>query len=123
MPNPAEIPAAASAAIIRQDWDEVASHLAEDILYRPGSRPEINGRDKVLSKMKEFFTQLAQFTGHKVRQIWEGQGRVAIEMDAYYRRIRDKKDFVIVCTDIYRVEDNKIREWRVYADLSPLFIE
>ena len=65
---------------------------------------------------------LARFTSHEVRQVWEGQGRVAIEMDAVYQRIKDAKDFVIACTDIYRVEGGKIREWRVYADISPLFI-
>jgi limonene-1,2-epoxide hydrolase len=122
MPNPVEIPAAVSAAIIDQNWDQVRSHLAEDILYRPGSRPEIHGREEALQMMIETFTKFARFTGHRVRQVWEGQGRVAIEMDAIYRRIRDDKEFVIACTDIYRVEDNKIREWRVYADVSPLFL-
>jgi limonene-1,2-epoxide hydrolase len=122
MANPVEIPAAVSAAIIKQDWDKVKSLLAEDILYRPGSRPEIHGRDKVLPGMKDFFTKFAQFVSHEPRQIWEGNGRVAIEMDALYRRIKDGKEFVIACTDIYRVVDNKITEWRVYADLSVLYI-
>jgi limonene-1,2-epoxide hydrolase len=123
MANPVEIPAAVSAAIIKQDWDKVKSLLAEDILYRPGSRPEIHGRENVLAAMKQIFTQLARFVSHEPRQIWEGNGRVAIEMDAVYQRIRDGKDFVIACTDIYRVGNNQISEWRVYADISPLFTD
>ena len=51
MPNPVEIPVAVSTAIIAQDWDKVKSYLAEDILYRPGSRPEIRGREQVLAAL------------------------------------------------------------------------
>ena len=94
-------------------------------MYKPGSRDEIHGADNTMKTLKEFFTQVAVFTGHKVRQIWEAEGvdGVAIEMDAYYRRIKNNKDFVITCTDIYRLRGDKIGEWRVNADISPLFID
>lgn len=88
-------------------------------------RDEIHGADNTIKALKTMFTPVAKFTGHKVRQIWEAEGvdGVAIEMDAYYRRIKDNKDFVITCTDIYRLRGDKIGEWRVNADVSPLLLD
>jgi limonene-1,2-epoxide hydrolase len=125
MTDKAKVPAAVSSAIIKGDWDGVRAGLADDIVYKPGSRDEIYGADNTMRTLKGFFTQVAVFTGHKVRQIWEAEGvdGVAIEMDAYYRRIKDNKDFVITCTDIYRLRGDKICEWRVNADLSPLLLD
>jgi limonene-1,2-epoxide hydrolase len=124
MTDKAKVPAAVSAAIISNDWDAVRAGMADDIIYKPGSSPEIHGADETVKTLKKFFSEVAVFTGHKVRQIWEADGvdGVAIEMDAYYRRIRDGKDLVITCTDIYRLKGDRIGEWRVNADISPLFL-
>ncbi len=124
MTEKAKVPAAVSGAIIKGDWDGVRAGLADDIVYKPGSSDEIHGADETMKALKTFFSEVAEFTGHKVRQIWEADGvdGVAIEMDAYYRRIKDSKDFTITCTDIYRLRGDKICEWRVNADISPLFI-
>ena len=125
MTEKAKVPAAVSGAIIKGNWDEVRAGLADDLVYKPGSSDEIHGADETMKVLKKFFSEVAEFTGHKVRQIWEAEGvdGVAIEMDAYYRRIKDNKDFVITCTDIYRMRGDKICEWRVNADISPLFLD
>src|SRR5512135_2198404 len=125
MTDKTKVPAAVSGAIMKEDWDEVRAGLADDIVYKPGSRDEIHGADDTMKARKTMFTEVAKFTGHKVRQIWEAKGvdGVAIEMDAYYRRIKDNKDFVITCTDIYRLRGDKIGEWRVNADISPLLLD
>jgi len=111
MAGQVKVPAAVSTATSNGKWDEVRSHLAEDILDEPGSSPEVHGRDNTVKALQGFFTRVAKFTGHKVRQLWEEQGR-----------IKNRKDFVIACTDIYRVENGKVSEWRVRASISPLFI-
>jgi limonene-1,2-epoxide hydrolase len=121
MPDETKVPAAVSAAIICQDWRTVESYLSEQILYRPGSGAEITGRANVIKRLREIFENIAHFTRHQVRQVWQGEGRVAIEMDAYYRRLSDGQEVVIACTDIYRVQDEQLNEWRVYADVTPLF--
>jgi limonene-1,2-epoxide hydrolase len=96
--------------------------LSEELYYKPGSNPAIQGRDEVLKYLKHFFHTFARFTGHDVRQVYEAGNAVAIEMDAFYTRHKDGKKLVIACTDIYRLKGNRIQEWRVYADVMPIFM-
>jgi limonene-1,2-epoxide hydrolase len=114
-------PLAISDAIVREDWDEVKSHLTDDVFYKVGSDPERHGPEDVVGFLKELFLT-AKFTGEDVRQIWESEGAVVIEMDAHYLRVKDGKQFSIACVDIYRLQGDKVREWRVYPDLRPLFM-
>jgi mannose-6-phosphate isomerase-like protein (cupin superfamily) len=42
-------------------------------------------------------------------------------MDAKYTTVKDKRHLTIACCDIYRMRGNKVSEWRVYADMLPLY--
>jgi len=41
-------------------------------------------------------------------------------MDANYKRVSDGKKITVPCTDIYRFQEDLIKEWRVYPDMSPV---
>lgn len=40
-------------------------------------------------------------------------------MDAFYDLVPSGEKITVACCDVYRFEGNKVKEWRVYADMSP----
>lgn len=108
-----------SQAVIAQDWNKVKTYLTDDIFYKVGSGEPRYGRQEVVEFFQETFKNIAVFTGHKVRKIWQEPDIITLEMDAYYEMVGTKKRVTIACCDIYRMRGNKVSEWRVYADMSP----
>ncbi|MBE9169705.1 Nif11-like leader peptide family RiPP precursor [Pleurocapsales cyanobacterium LEGE 06147] len=106
-------------AVIARDWAKVKTYLTDDIFYKVGSGEPRYGRQEVVEFFQETFQNIAVFTGHKVRKIWQEPDIITLEMDAYYEMVGSNKRVTIACCDIYRLRGNKVSEWRVYADMSP----
>jgi catechol 2,3-dioxygenase-like lactoylglutathione lyase family enzyme len=76
----------------------------------------------------EIFDSVANFFGavdalyHDVRNVWEVGDTVFVEMDAVYWR-KDGTSIVLPCSDIFRFEDHRIQELRIYMDANPIFNE
>jgi len=107
--------------ILNEDWDKVGDYLTDDILYRVGSGEPQYGKQAVIGFLSNVFKTTAKLTGHDVRKLWEEPGIITIEMEAKYHRHRDNADVGVACCDVYRMQGNKVAEWRVYADGTPLF--
>jgi limonene-1,2-epoxide hydrolase len=108
------------ASMIAQDWDTFKSCLTDDVMYRVGSSDPVYGPDAVAGFLQDFYTQV-QMQQPDIRQILEPEGQVIFEFEAHYLRLKDDKIVNFACTDILRMKDDKIREWRVYVDISPLY--
>jgi alkylhydroperoxidase/carboxymuconolactone decarboxylase family protein YurZ/limonene-1,2-epoxide hydrolase/catechol 2,3-dioxygenase-like lactoylglutathione lyase family enzyme len=108
-----------SQAVMAQNWNKVYSYLTDDILYKVGSSEAVYGPQEVIEFFKNTFKNIAVFTGHRVRKVWQEPDIITIEMDAYYEMVSNKKRVTISCCDIYRMRGNRVSEWRVYADMSP----
>ena len=107
-------------AMKKQDWATIKSCLTEDVLYRVGSSEPVYGYESVEKYLSSLYEQV-KFEGADVRQVLEPQGQVIFEMDTHYLRLADNHSISFACTDILRMQGNKIREWRVYVDLSPMY--
>jgi limonene-1,2-epoxide hydrolase len=108
-------------AVMAQDWEKVKSHLTDDVFYKPGSNPPVRGPSAVVDFFKQVFNNTAVFYGHVPRKVWQEPDIVSIEMDAKYKLVGSNKEVTIACCDVYRMRGNKVQEWRVYADVIPLF--
>lgn len=108
-------------SVINGQWEELKQYLTDDIFYKVGSGEPVYGKQAVVDFLSNMVSTTAKFQSHNVRKIWDEPGIVAIEMDANYLRLRDQKKLKIACCDIYRMRDNKVSEWRVYADMAPFF--
>ncbi|HEY9850431.1 MAG TPA: nuclear transport factor 2 family protein [Leptolyngbyaceae cyanobacterium] len=108
-------------SVINGQWEELKQYLTDDIFYKVGSGEPVYGKQAVVDFLSNMVSTTAKFQSHNVRKIWDEPGIVAIEMDANYVRLRDQKKLKIACCDIYRMRDNKVSEWRVYADMAPFF--
>lgn len=113
--------AAIANSVINAQWEEMKKHLTDDVFYKVGSSEPVYGKDAVVGFLSNLVSTTARFQSHNVRKIWEEPGIVVIEMDANYLRLQDRKKIKIACCDIYRMRDNKVSEWRVYADMAPFF--
>jgi ketosteroid isomerase-like protein len=106
-------------AMLEQDWETFKSCLSEDVMYRVGSGEPVYGPDAVAGFLQSFYTQVTM-QPPDVRQVLEPENQVIFEFEAHYLRLKDNKIVNFACTDILRMKDDKIREWRVYVDMSPL---
>lgn len=110
-------------AMQREDWETLKSCLTDDVFYRVGSSEPIHGSQNVVNFLTNMY-KVAKFQYPDVRQVLEPEGQVIFEMESNYLRLKDQKPIHFACTDILRLQnDEKVREWRVYVDLSPMYEE
>ncbi|QSJ20292.1 nuclear transport factor 2 family protein [Nostoc sp. UHCC 0702] len=110
-----------SEAVINEDWEQVKHFLTDDIFYKVGSSEHVYGKQAVINFLSTMFATTAKFIGHEVRKVWQEPGIVVVEMDAKYITVQDKRHLTIACCDVYRLRDNQVSEWRVYADILPFY--
>ena len=107
--------------VLDRDWEQAKTLLADDILYRVGSSEPLYGKQAVVDFLSSLFKNQAQLIRHDVRQVFEEPDIISFEMDSKYVRNQDNHHLSIACCDIYRLEENRVKEWRVYADMSPFY--
>ncbi len=104
------------------DWDRFKSFLADDVYFRCGNTAELTGSDGVVKFMMTMLSSRLALNDLQVRSAWETDGAVLMEFDMKGLRIRDNKNVIFPCLDIYRFGGGKIRDWRVYA-IEPTHIQ
>lgn len=62
--------------------------------------------------------QVARWTGHTLRVAWRLENIIIVEVISHFVRASDGREISFPCTDIYRLEDGRVADWRVYADMS-----
>ena len=110
------------ASMMEQDWDTFRSCLTDDVMYRVGSTEPVHGIEAVVSYLQSLYTQIKMLPPD-IRQILEPENQVIFEFETHYLRLKDNKQVNFACTDILRMSGDKIREWRVYVDLSPMYAD
>ncbi|BAZ32408.1 hypothetical protein NIES4074_49130 [Cylindrospermum sp. NIES-4074] len=67
----------------------------------------------------EFFSKISAVY-HEIKMIWEVNNFVFVEMDVLYWR-KDNSMVTLPCTDVFRIEGEKISELRIFMDVNPVF--
>lgn len=117
-PSPlTEFVEAMEAVVGKGDWANAHDFFAVDVIYRVGSREPFLGVDGIKTYM-EWQGTLVRWEGHEVRSMF-ARGNVAFfEVESHFLRLRDQVKLIVPCTDIYTFADDRIADWRVYADTS-----
>ena len=97
------------------NWQLCKSFLADDIYYRVGNTAELRGAQAVVDFLINMLSTRLAISDLKTRGAWETEDTVILEFDATALRMRDNKNVVFPCLDVYRFGDGYIRDWRVYA--------
>ncbi|SLN71381.1 SnoaL-like domain protein [Roseivivax jejudonensis] len=100
------------------DWGAAADFFTDDAAYHVSGRGSFEGIAGIRRYM-EWQRRLVEWTGHAPEMMIERDGIVIIEVMSNFRRLSDGADIVIPCTDIYRFDGERIRDWRVYTDTAP----
>jgi uncharacterized protein (TIGR02246 family) len=109
------------AAIDAQDAQTFASFLTEDASFRFGSAPAARGREAIIEAVSAFFESLAGLS-HVLTAVATKGDMLFCEGETTYTR-HDGKAVVVPFADVFEYEGDKIAEYRIYADLAPLFAE
>jgi len=107
------------AAIDRMDVEGFVAHLAPEARFVYGSRPPVEGVDRIASSVRTF---LAAFEGihHAIDRVLDcGPDVVVMEGSVTYRR-HDGREVTVPFANIFGLEGDLIRDYRVYVDPSPL---
>ena len=105
--------------------DEYASFFAEDASFRFGNAEPIVGRQTIRDAMVVFFSTIKGLR-HEVVGVWEGewaQGAVySVETEVTYTRTDDEV-VSLPATSTMRMCGDLIQDWRIFADISPVYKE
>lgn len=104
------------------DWSTFRTCLTDDVVYRVGSTEPMHGIDAVVDFLQSLYTQI-KMLDPDIHQILEPENQVIFEFETHYLRLKDNKQVDFACTDVLRMDGDKIKDWRVYVDLSPMYAE
>ncbi|BAY62539.1 hypothetical protein NIES22_26130 [Calothrix brevissima NIES-22] len=94
----------------------------DDALYQFSNYPVVYGPDAIAAASAGFIATV-EGLHHHIKNIWEtADGTIICEMEVTYVRF-DGKVFTLPCCDTIRFEGNKVKELRIYMDISPVFAD
>lgn len=117
--TPSDVSARLYAAIDAKDPDRVGALMADEVRFRFGSAPEVTGRENVRQAARDFLSSLRAIR-HRVLQEWIDGDTAIHQMDVTYTR-DDEVQMTLPVVNILRLDGDRIRDYRIYVDLGPLF--
>jgi len=110
-------------ALYRKDWDEVASHMAEDGHYEdvPAPDPGATGPENVVKRLRIGLDAVARFEHDVHRVIAEGKSVVVEHTETWHFESGEK--VVNHFVTIHELRDGKVTLWRDYWDLNTLMAQ
>jgi ketosteroid isomerase-like protein len=113
-------------AIDNMDAGTFANAFTEDGTFRFGNSEPVVGRLQVEQSVSEFFSMLGGLS-HHVTGVWSGNWEggevISVEAEVIYTRKDGTLTQAIPATSTLRMEGDRIRDYRAFVDISPLFAE
>ena len=107
------------AAIDSQDIEAFAAFLAEDARFRFGSSPPVTGRRAIAEAVAGFYESIAGLS-HDVHLFMVEGSTIVCEGHTTYTR-HDGSTVQVPFANVFDMEGDKIRDYKIYADLAPLY--
>lgn len=101
------------------DTDKFASFLDEDVIFTFGNNPTAVGLDATKEAVSGFFSSINGLS-HELLNTWHDGDAVIVQGVVTYTRKDDKKVAVPFC-DVFKMKDDKIAQYLIYMDVTPLF--
>lgn len=108
-------------AIDAKDADGFVACLSEDCSFRFGSAPAVQGHQAVNEAVSAFFQSIAGLSHNLNRRLGDAQTLV-VDGDVTYTR-HDGSRVTVPFANILELRDDRISDYRIYADISPLYAE
>lgn len=106
--------------IDRMDSEAFAAFLAEDGVFRFGNGPAAKGREAASEAVGAFFASISGLR-HRILGTWVHPDAIFCQGEVTYTR-HDGSAITLPFVNVLRMDGNeKIKEYLVYADITPLF--
>jgi uncharacterized protein (TIGR02246 family) len=113
-------------AIDSMDAATFASAFTEDGSFRFGNSAPVVGRQQVEESVAGFFSMLGGLS-HQITGVWSGSwegGEVrSVEAEVTYTRKDGTVTQALPATSTLRMEGDRIKDYRAFVDISPLFAQ
>lgn len=106
-------------SIDSQDAEGFASFLEENCLFRFGNLPAVHGAGKVREFVCGFFESIHSLE-HQVTESWAIPGGIVCHGTVAYTR-HDMSVLTVPFSNIFKLKDDKILEYLIFADTSGLY--
>lgn len=100
--------------------DEALTMFTGDARYRFGNYPAAVGREDIRTAATSSHLEAIKGVKFNIQGLWEFGDVLVCEMEIEYIRT-DDSILNLPCTDVFRMEGNRIKDMRIYMDPSPLF--
>ena len=92
----------------------------DDCFYQFGNLPPVF-TPQGIAESSVGFLEKVEGVHHHLKNFWEAaDGTLICEMDVTYIR-HDGKIFTLPCCDTIRFQGDKVKELRIYMDITPVF--
>lgn len=108
-------------AIDARDPSRFAALLHEDAIFQLGNALPVRGRDAISGMVSGFFGSIAAVK-HDVIDVWQPPGTVICNGHVTYTRL-DGSRLTVPFANILSVVSGKVRDYRIYADISALYAD
>ena len=78
-------------------------------------------RAAITAALEAFFGSIEGLS-HQVDNVWTAPGTIACEGVVTYARL-DGRDVAVPFADVFDMEGDKIRAYKIYIDIAPLYAE
>ena len=113
-------------AIDNMDAGTFANAFTEDGTFRFGNSERVVGRLQVEQSVSEFFSMLGGLS-HHITGVWSGNWEggevISVEAEVTYTRKDGTLTQAIPATSTMRMDGDRIKDYRAFVDISPLFAE
>lgn len=111
-------------AIDSMDAPMVAQAFAETGTFRFGNSEPAVGREQVEQSASGFFSMIGGLS-HEITGVWSGSwegGEVkSVEAEVTYTRKDGTRTQALPVTSTIRMDGDRIKDFRIFMDVSPLF--
>ena len=110
------------AALDAGDIESVLGLMTEDVAFRFGSADPVVGHAAMAAQFALMAGAIASLS-HRLLAVWttaEPDPAVICEMTVTYRR-HDGSQVMLPCANVFRLQDGRVADYRIYMDVNPVF--
>ena len=101
------------------DTAKFISFLTDDVTFRLGNAEAASGKGTVEAMVGGFFGSISGMR-HEIFEIWEHPNTVICQGNVTYIR-KDSSELSVPFANILKLDNDLIKEYLVYVDISELF--
>ena len=97
----------------------IAVLFTDDVIFRLGNAEAVSGKKNINEMVGGFFGNISGMR-HEIIEIWEHPNTVICQGNVTYIR-KDSSELAVPFASIFRLENDLIKEYLIYIDISQLF--